>query len=760
MSTAIGRCARASSLSKSRVGLFQAAGAFNFLLYLQGQSRAFSASSSSRARKGSKLLLEIKLLESKVSELQWQMAKAEKARAAKVAADANPMTEDDYDQFFQQLMAPPTDSGDDAKLSLSATARMLPPAVIERLGDGTALTISADHKRDWAATVTDFQTNGGFKGLSVYEINRFVHWIPQSERGELVPKILDQLKEAEVGPDVLTYDLLLDGLAKLGKTEEAVNLFAEVLEKGLSPTLHTYHHLLRAFAEVADIGTTSRIFNQMRAAGVEPNRQINTTLIAACVRSKHLKEAQQIFDLMKYKGQQDAPDLTTYNLMIHACSIKQEAERAEELFIELQTRPQNPLKPDATTFTSVIHAYASRKDYYTEAWLMAEKMREAGFELTRHACNGLLQACGKVGDLSKARQLVMEMANSTLKTEEALDIYTFQHLFRAYANFSMWKKNGKWTNRKVRNRIHERTNSDEDVSNVPQLSESEISDNPRAIPFLPYSELRSAEDVIKEAWNVLAYLRKHRPKDVDTHLLNTVLAVPLNLQDHLSLKQYYEEFFASEEQNETPEQGKAEEGNRNPKPPRNGYTFQTALEAAYQARDLKFLRRVWEDRSAWRRRVKTEIRESSSPKRPGKKHHENDQALAHVMNLGNDPRYLEMRKTHDFAAVRTMVNALARCNELEEATRLLRSCEWQYIWTAQDLTTMYVKAKQAEDSYATSLVRKLVYRSHTFQEEGSLKPPRGPMWADKKWERGNVVPKRPQPGDDVNIDDEGKWRFM
>jgi len=425
---------------------------------------------------------------------------------------------------------------------------------------------------------------------------------------------------------------------------------------------------------------------------------------------------------MKLKSRATAPDAHTFALMLHACALEGESERALNLFRDMTDRMK--LKPTKETYHALIHALAVRKDYYQEVWQYATEMQQEGFRMDRRVLGTLIQACGKRGDLTRARMLIRHMLGSG-KEDIIPTSATYQCLFRAYANAKVVRKFAKFA---------------KDVSleaSMPyvgpdtRLVEQEESFKEDALPFSQNTILNDPLEIMREARRVMRWLCAVKPDLVDTQLMNAFLDVYCDRSVagvkiyHFRLKRLYGMAFTDPKESDYIESAvsSTEAKDLIPEPnasasatdmhadmhadidadrstdgdspyqftfqkrvPRNLYTFQIALNSAYRNRDLLFAWDVYNDRIKYlRTKQYSEYREPE-------------------------------RERLDVQAECSLINTLARCRKLGKAAAQLQAACLKHKICRPDITTLYLRAKQLDDPETLNIIKKCVgstpYRNH------------------------------------------------
>jgi len=431
---------------------------------------------------------------------------------------------------------------------------------------------------------------------------------------------------------------------------------------------------------------------------------VYTSLIKTCINREELDTAWQIFDLIKYRSSETAPDVSTYSLMIHACAMRGEAEKALDLFRHMvDTRG---LEPDEQVYDSLIHACAVRKDYFLDAWKYAIEMRDKGMKVARRTLNHLLQACGKNGDLTRAR-LLMRLMMSSPSPEFQPDERSFQGLLRAYAT-AKWKPGVR--KKAVPQEAFLLPNPNANNRAGSGFGEQEI----EGLPFLQGSVLTTRKEILSEARQLLHYIIEYKPWLYSTKILNAYLDVCYVQYGNRELRRVYLEYYSSLNPGKEAEYDefdfpstKAEADNppglstnlppeddnspnpstdsspdsasedKKPKymPRRNIHTFEIALEYARKQGATGFARKVWADR------------------------------MAYCLTQEYWDLFISVRQRLDFTAEKLMVQTLAKGGLLREALDRLKVLQYEYDWTKEDLKPVYDKAREMDDIEAVMEIR-------------------------------------------------------
>lgn len=95
-----------------------------------------------------------------------------------------------------------------------------------------------------------------------------------------VTKELFQNMEIYVSPDACSYDLLIHGCVASGRLEDAMNVFDEMLIRGLKPIVVTFGMLIHGICLESRVDEALKLKeDMMKVYNVKPNRQVFASLI-------------------------------------------------------------------------------------------------------------------------------------------------------------------------------------------------------------------------------------------------------------------------------------------------------------------------------------------------------------------------------------------------------------------------------------------------------------------------------------------------
>jgi pentatricopeptide repeat protein len=131
-----------------------------------------------------------------------------------------------------------------------------------------------------------------------------------------VQNVLDQMQEAGVHMNDITFHNLMSAYARGGHVTEALALFDKMQKQGIPADEHTYAILMDAHAESGDFASARALMEELKKTKLEPNLVHYNILLKACGKVSDLMSAFQLYEEMKER--KIKPDLVTFITMMHA----------------------------------------------------------------------------------------------------------------------------------------------------------------------------------------------------------------------------------------------------------------------------------------------------------------------------------------------------------------------------------------------------------------------------------------------------------
>jgi len=152
----------------------------------------------------------------------------------------------------------------------------------------------------------------------------------------LASKIVQNMRNSRLNPDVVTYNILINKAHDDGETE---SLIEQMRSEGITPNVITYNTLI---AKATDYDQAKNLIEQMRGEGITPDVITYNTLIA---KATDYDQAKNLIEQMRGEG--ITPDVITYSTLIAKAT---DYDQAKNLIEQMRV---DGITPDVTTYCTV-----------------------------------------------------------------------------------------------------------------------------------------------------------------------------------------------------------------------------------------------------------------------------------------------------------------------------------------------------------------------------------------------------------------------
>ncbi|XP_020267359.1 pentatricopeptide repeat-containing protein At3g04760, chloroplastic-like [Asparagus officinalis] len=134
--------------------------------------------------------------------------------------------------------------------------------------------------------------------------------------------VLDESTELKLCVGVISYNTLMARLSEIGRWLEVLNLFTNMLKKGIAPNTRTFNIVINSLGKGGKLLKAKFMFNSRRFVA---NNVTYNTLIHWCLQNGEIDEAQLLFSRMNVE--KIDPDIITCTIMVVGlCKAKKFSE--------------------------------------------------------------------------------------------------------------------------------------------------------------------------------------------------------------------------------------------------------------------------------------------------------------------------------------------------------------------------------------------------------------------------------------------------
>ncbi|KAB1216578.1 hypothetical protein CJ030_MR4G002182 [Morella rubra] len=203
---------------------------------------------------------------------------------------------------------------------------------------------AAAHKVEEAIVIFNRREEFGLESDMV-AFQRLLMWLCRYKHVEAAETLFHS-KRNEVGCDIKTWNIILNGWCVLGNVYEAKSFWKEIIASKCKRDMFTYGTFINALTKKGKLGTAVKLFRAMWENSFSPDAVICNCIIDALCFKKRIPEALEVFKEMKERG--CPPNAATYNSLIkHLCKIRR-TEKVYELLDEMEQKKGSCLPNDKT----------------------------------------------------------------------------------------------------------------------------------------------------------------------------------------------------------------------------------------------------------------------------------------------------------------------------------------------------------------------------------------------------------------------------
>ncbi|CAO2831327.1 unnamed protein product, partial [Amaranthus hypochondriacus] len=208
-------------------------------------------------------------------------------------------------------------------------------------------------------------------------------------------KLHDRLEEQ----NIVSWNSIISGCILHDQNEEALKIFALMLEMGNKPDNFTYATVLDTCANLATVGLGKQIHAQIIKHKLQEDVYIVSTLVDMYSKCGNMQDSQLMF------GRAVERDFVTWNAMICGFAYHGFAEEALKIFEEMK---RAKVQPNHATFIAVLRA-CGHIGLVQEGWDYFCSMQSYGLDpqLDHYSC--MVDMLGKSGKVGKALELIEDM---------------------------------------------------------------------------------------------------------------------------------------------------------------------------------------------------------------------------------------------------------------------------------------------------------------------------------------------------------------
>ena len=253
----------------------------------------------------------------------------------------------------------------------------------------------------WGKEVHAHIRNGGFES-DVRVGTALLKMYAKSGRIDDARQVFDRMVER----DVVTWTVMIGGLAEQGFGHEAFSVFLQMQRGGYVPDAITYVSILSACSSPGALDWVKEVHSHVLRAGLESDVRVGNALVHMYAKSGSIDDARLVFDRIVER------DVITWNVMIGGLAQQGFGHEAFSLFLQME---RGGFVPDAITYVSILSAFASAGAVELVKEVHSHALR-AGLESDLRVGTALVDMYAKSGSIDDARLVFDRMVERDVVT--------------------------------------------------------------------------------------------------------------------------------------------------------------------------------------------------------------------------------------------------------------------------------------------------------------------------------------------------------
>ncbi|KAI9006118.1 hypothetical protein BC832DRAFT_469651 [Gaertneriomyces semiglobifer] len=245
---------------------------------------------------------------------------------------------------------------------------------------------------------------------------------------------VERMRNYNIKPTGNLFNVLLNNLARQGRTEEVHQMIFEAEQSGLVLGVDSFNVLLKSLRRQGSPEKAQDVLRMMTARSLSPDIITYNTIIAICLDYGDLNSANRFFRQMSGDSVEARvePDAWTYGMLINANARRGHLVAASRLMGVMNLRK---ISKDEAIFHSMLNGYARLADSKGIQKTLTE-MTAAGFVPSTKTYSTILGGLIHSGDYQQARAWLEIMRTGGI----LFDAYTYNqkiHLLMVNGQFTL-----------------------------------------------------------------------------------------------------------------------------------------------------------------------------------------------------------------------------------------------------------------------------------------------------------------------------------
>jgi len=226
-----------------------------------------------------------------------------------------------------------------------------------------------------------------------------------SRQHEQVVAIYKEMKERGIACNTITFNTMLNGLARCGMIDEVPQLLKDMRDSDppVQPDIITYSTIVKGYCIAGDVDRAFALLKEMKKLGhVKPDEVLYNSLLDGCAKQSRVEEALQLLEEMKDEGV--VPSNYTLSIL---CKLLGRGRRLEQAFEMVKTFTQQyGFRANIQVYTCLMQACIHNRQCQRALSLHDQVVKEGTCSPDAKTYTVMVRGCLQAGLVDKAVAVV------------------------------------------------------------------------------------------------------------------------------------------------------------------------------------------------------------------------------------------------------------------------------------------------------------------------------------------------------------------
>ncbi|KAK6156967.1 hypothetical protein DH2020_011215 [Rehmannia glutinosa] len=240
----------------------------------------------------------------------------------------------------------------------------------------------------------------------------YIKFVGRDSNSMKALEIYNSIKDDSTRNNVSVCNSTLYCLIKSGKFDSSLKLFNQMKQAGLVPDIVTYSTLLLGCAKVKDgYFKAVELVREIKSSGLHMDSVVYGTLISVCASNNQCEAAEKYFDEMKSEGH--SPNVFHYSSLLNAYAVDGNYGKADELIQQMRSAG---LVLNKVILTTLLKVYV-KGGLFVKSRELLDELQALGYAEDEMPYCLLMDGLAKCGKLTVAKAVFDEMREKEVKND-------------------------------------------------------------------------------------------------------------------------------------------------------------------------------------------------------------------------------------------------------------------------------------------------------------------------------------------------------